>query len=140
MRRGSKYLPMIQNVFRAEGLPLDLAYVPLVESAFKPNALSRVKAKGVWQFMTGTGHRKRPAPRLVHRRAVGPGKGHGRRREVPPHAEQDLRRRLASGAGVLQRRPGPPAARDQDDPARQTSGRWPRSPRRCRAKPANTCR
>src|SRR5207247_2734312 len=54
MKRGSKYLPMIQNVFRAEGLPLDLAYVPLVESAFKPNALSRVKAKGVWQFMTGT--------------------------------------------------------------------------------------
>ena len=55
MQRGSKYLPMIQNVFRAEGLPLDLAYVPLVESAFKPNALSRTKAKGVWQFMPGTG-------------------------------------------------------------------------------------
>src|SRR4029077_2052578 len=54
MRRGSKYLPMIQNVFRAEGLPLDLAYGPLVESAFKPKALSRVKAKGVWRFMTGT--------------------------------------------------------------------------------------
>jgi membrane-bound lytic murein transglycosylase D len=54
MRRGSRYLPMIQNVFRAEGLPLDLAYVPLVESAFKPSALSRTKAKGVWQFMTGT--------------------------------------------------------------------------------------
>ena len=54
MKRGSKYLPMIQGVFRAEGLPLDLAYVPLVESAFKPNALSRVKAKGVWQFMGGT--------------------------------------------------------------------------------------
>ncbi len=55
MKRGSKYLPMIQNVFRAEGLPLDLAYVPLVESAFKPNALSKTKAKGVWQFMAGTG-------------------------------------------------------------------------------------
>jgi len=54
LNRGSKYLPMIQNVFRAEGLPLDLAYVPLVESAFKPNALSRAKAKGVWQFMAGT--------------------------------------------------------------------------------------
>jgi membrane-bound lytic murein transglycosylase D len=54
MKRGSKYLPMIQKVFRAEGLPLDLAYVPLIESAFKPNALSRVKAKGVWQFMSGT--------------------------------------------------------------------------------------
>ena len=61
MQRGSKYLPMIQNVFRAEGLPLDLAYVPLVESAFKPNALSRAKAKGVWQFMRGTGARERPA-------------------------------------------------------------------------------
>ncbi|MDR1988824.1 MAG: lytic transglycosylase domain-containing protein, partial [Acidobacteriaceae bacterium] len=55
MRRGSEYLPMIQNVFRAEGLPLDLAYVPLVESAFKPTALSRAKARGVWQFMSGTG-------------------------------------------------------------------------------------
>jgi membrane-bound lytic murein transglycosylase D len=55
LQRGSKYLPMIQQVFRAEGLPLDLAYVPLVESAFKPNALSRAKAKGVWQFMRGTG-------------------------------------------------------------------------------------
>ncbi len=55
MKRGSKYLPMIQNVFRAEGLPLDLAYVPLVESAFNPNALSRAKARGVWQFMPGTG-------------------------------------------------------------------------------------
>jgi membrane-bound lytic murein transglycosylase D len=54
MKRGSKYLPMIQNVLRAEGLPLDLAYVPLVESAFKPEALSRAKAKGVWQFMSGT--------------------------------------------------------------------------------------
>jgi membrane-bound lytic murein transglycosylase D len=54
MKRGSRYLPMIQSVFRAEGLPLDLAFVPLVESAFKPNALSKAKAKGVWQFMSGT--------------------------------------------------------------------------------------
>jgi membrane-bound lytic murein transglycosylase D len=53
--RGSPYLPMIQSVFRAEGLPLDLAYVPLIESAFKTNALSRTKAKGVWQFMHATG-------------------------------------------------------------------------------------
>ena len=49
-----RFLPMIQEVFRAEGLPLDLAYVPLIESAFKPNALSRAKAKGIWQFMRGT--------------------------------------------------------------------------------------
>jgi membrane-bound lytic murein transglycosylase D len=54
LSRGARYLPMIQDVFRAEGLPLDLAYVPLIESAFKPNALSRAKAKGIWQFMRGT--------------------------------------------------------------------------------------
>ena len=54
LQRGAQYLPMIQGVFRAEGLPLDLAYVPLVESAFKPDAVSRAKAKGVWQFMAGT--------------------------------------------------------------------------------------
>ena len=55
MKRGAKYLPMIQNVFRAEGCASTFAYVPLVESAFKPNALSKAKAKGVWQFMSGTG-------------------------------------------------------------------------------------
>jgi membrane-bound lytic murein transglycosylase D len=54
LSRGARFLPMIQNVLRAEGLPLDLAYVPLVESAFKTNALSRAKAKGMWQFMRGT--------------------------------------------------------------------------------------
>ena len=35
-------------------MPLDLAYIPLIESAFKPSALSRAKARGVWQFMHGT--------------------------------------------------------------------------------------
>jgi membrane-bound lytic murein transglycosylase D len=54
LSRSTRFLPMIQDVFRAEGLPLDLAYVPLIESAFKPNAMSRAKAKGLWQFMRGT--------------------------------------------------------------------------------------
>ena len=54
LSRGVQYLPMIQSTFRAEGLPLDLAYIPLIESAFKPSALSRAKARGVWQFMHGT--------------------------------------------------------------------------------------
>ena len=52
--RGAKYLPMIQNVFRAEGLPLDLAFIPIIESGFKTNALSRASAKGPWQFMAPT--------------------------------------------------------------------------------------
>jgi membrane-bound lytic murein transglycosylase D len=54
LSRGAQYLPMIQDVFRAEGLPLDLAYVPLIESAFKTKAMSRAKARGMWQFMRGT--------------------------------------------------------------------------------------
>lgn len=54
LQRGTRYLPMIQQVFRDEGVPLDLAYVPLIESAFKPTALSRASARGMWQFMRGT--------------------------------------------------------------------------------------
>ena len=55
LQRAARYLPMIQSVFRAEGLPLDLAYGPLIESAFNPNALSRARrARGLWQFMRGT--------------------------------------------------------------------------------------
>jgi membrane-bound lytic murein transglycosylase D len=45
---------MIRSVFAAEGLPLSLAYIPLVESAFKPTAASRVSARGMWQFMLPT--------------------------------------------------------------------------------------
>lgn len=52
--RGAKYMPMIQKVFRAEGLPLDLAYIPIIESSFKTNALSKASAKGPWQFMRPT--------------------------------------------------------------------------------------
>lgn len=55
LRRGSRYLPMIAQEFQAQGLPLDLVYIPLIESAFKTNAQSRAKAKGVWQFMRPTG-------------------------------------------------------------------------------------
>ena len=55
LSRGASYLPMIHTVFREEGLPLDLAFVPLVESGFKTTALSRTNARGVWQFMRPTG-------------------------------------------------------------------------------------
>ena len=54
LQRGAPYFPMIQERLRAEGLPLDLAYVPIVESAFRTEALSRAKAKGFWQLMRPT--------------------------------------------------------------------------------------
>ncbi len=53
--RGGPYLPKIRAIFASEGIPTDLAYVALVESAFKTGALSRAKARGVWQFMPSTG-------------------------------------------------------------------------------------
>lgn len=57
LARGGRYLPHIREVFAEEGLPQDLAYTALVESAFKAQALSRAKAKGVWQFVSATGKR-----------------------------------------------------------------------------------
>jgi membrane-bound lytic murein transglycosylase D len=57
LARGGRYLPRIREVFASEGVPKDLAYVALVESAFKTSALSRAKAKGMWQFVADTGRR-----------------------------------------------------------------------------------
>ncbi|MEO6222817.1 MAG: transglycosylase SLT domain-containing protein [Vicinamibacterales bacterium] len=55
LNRSAKYLPMVQDVFRAESIPLDLAYLAIVESGYKTNALSRAAARGMWQFMPATG-------------------------------------------------------------------------------------
>ena len=95
---------MIQNVFRAEGLPLDLAYIPIIESGFKTNAVSKANAKGPWQFMKATALENGLKHDWYHRRAVGSREGHGGRREVPEDARQDVRRRLEPGARRLQRR------------------------------------
>jgi membrane-bound lytic murein transglycosylase D len=57
LSRGGRYLPRIREVFAAEGVPQDLAYLALVESAFHTRALSSAKAKGMWQFMPSTGRR-----------------------------------------------------------------------------------
>jgi membrane-bound lytic murein transglycosylase D len=57
LSRGQQYMPRIREVFAEEGIPRDLAYVALVESAFKTTAYSRAKAKGVWQFISATGKR-----------------------------------------------------------------------------------
>jgi membrane-bound lytic murein transglycosylase D len=55
LERSLRYLPMIRQAFAEAGVPADLAYVPLIESAFKTNALSRARARGMWQFMPATG-------------------------------------------------------------------------------------
>jgi len=55
LKRSGMYVPLFREIFREEGVPLDLVYMAHVESHFKPNAYSRAKARGLWQFMLGTG-------------------------------------------------------------------------------------
>jgi membrane-bound lytic murein transglycosylase D len=55
IERGSLYLFHIVEEVDKRGLPAELALLPFIESAFNPQALSRVRASGMWQFMPATG-------------------------------------------------------------------------------------
>ncbi|MBR5440130.1 MAG: lytic transglycosylase domain-containing protein, partial [Prevotella sp.] len=48
------YMPIFEQALETYGLPLELRYLPIIESALKPNAVSRVGAAGLWQFMIAT--------------------------------------------------------------------------------------
>jgi membrane-bound lytic murein transglycosylase D len=54
LTRAGQYIPMIQELFRSEGLPGELAYLAIVESNLNPRALSPKRAAGLWQFMPET--------------------------------------------------------------------------------------
>lgn len=54
--RAGQYLYHIVEDVEARNMPTELALLPFVESAFQPEALSRVKAAGLWQFMPATGN------------------------------------------------------------------------------------
>ena len=54
-QRAQRYMHHIVERIEARGLPLDLALLPIVESAFHPYAYSRSRASGIWQFMPKTG-------------------------------------------------------------------------------------
>ncbi|MDD5433873.1 MAG: transglycosylase SLT domain-containing protein, partial [Nitrospira sp.] len=49
------YIPFIKDILREEGIPEDLALLPLIESGFNVNAKSPKQATGMWQFMASTG-------------------------------------------------------------------------------------
>ena len=55
--RSTRYIPMMKQVLRDEGLPEDLIYLAMIESGFNPKAASRAKAVGPWQFIKSTGER-----------------------------------------------------------------------------------
>jgi membrane-bound lytic murein transglycosylase D len=55
--RAVPYMHHIVQEIEKRGMPLELALLPVVESAFEPYAQSWVRANGLWQFMPGTGER-----------------------------------------------------------------------------------
>src|SRR3989475_2657414 len=57
LNRSGRYLTMIRDVLRSQGLPEDLAFVAMIESGYNPLAVSRAGAKGMWQFMAGAARR-----------------------------------------------------------------------------------
>jgi membrane-bound lytic murein transglycosylase D len=57
LQRSGRYRKMSEKIFKEERVPEDLIWLAQAESVWKPNALSRASAKGIWQFIPGTGQR-----------------------------------------------------------------------------------
>jgi membrane-bound lytic murein transglycosylase D len=55
LRRAGRYREMISRILHEEGVPQDLIYLAQAESGFKPQALSRARALGMWQFIASRG-------------------------------------------------------------------------------------
>ena len=57
LRRSRRYVPIITDILRKNGMPEDLVYLAMIESGFNPKAYSPAKACGPWQFIYETGGR-----------------------------------------------------------------------------------
>ncbi len=56
-KRSGKYRSQIVSALKEAGLPVELSWLPLIESGFKVNALSKARALGMWQFIPSTGYK-----------------------------------------------------------------------------------
>ena len=56
-KRSGRYRPQIEAELKKAGLPTELSWLPLIESGFKVNALSKSRALGLWQFIPSTGYK-----------------------------------------------------------------------------------
>jgi len=56
-RRSGMFRPRIVPALKAAGIPVELSWLPLIESGFKVRALSRARALGLWQFIPSTGYK-----------------------------------------------------------------------------------
>lgn len=69
-KRADEFLPDLKRIFAEEGVPVELAWLPEIESMFDPRAKNHVGARGLFQFMPGTaleqGLRLRPYDERVH--------------------------------------------------------------------------
>jgi membrane-bound lytic murein transglycosylase D len=57
LSRSTRYMPIMKDILKKEGLPEDLIYIALIESGFSSTAHSSASAVGYWQFIRGTGKR-----------------------------------------------------------------------------------
>jgi membrane-bound lytic murein transglycosylase D len=57
LARSTRYMKVMKNILRKNGLPEDLIYIALIESGFSSRATSHAAAVGYWQFIRGTGKR-----------------------------------------------------------------------------------
>ena len=55
LKRSSRYFPYIEEILKENGMPDDLKYITIAESALRPNIRSKKGAVGYWQFIPGTG-------------------------------------------------------------------------------------
>ena len=56
-QRSGRYRPLMVSALKEVGLPEELSWLPLIESGFKPRALSPARALGLWQFIPSTGYK-----------------------------------------------------------------------------------
>ena len=56
-KRSGRYRSQIVSSLKEAGLPVELSWLPLIESGFKVNALSKARALGLWQFIPSTGYK-----------------------------------------------------------------------------------
>ena len=68
-QRGSPYMHYVVERLEAHNMPLELALLPMIESAYNPFASSHAQAVGLWQFMPTTGTHFEPAADQLVRRA-----------------------------------------------------------------------
>lgn len=68
MRSAQHYFPEMERIFRAEGVPVELTRLPLIESCFNLRAYSKAGAAGIWQFMPATGRLYMRVDHLVDER------------------------------------------------------------------------